>query len=83
MHRLHHSIVATEANSNFGFMFSFWDTLFSTHRTISPAAHNDIRFGVVEIRNPSFAQMLLLPLIVAPLDAGTYSKPAIRKPSRR
>jgi sterol desaturase/sphingolipid hydroxylase (fatty acid hydroxylase superfamily) len=83
MHRLHHSVVAKEANSNFGFMFSFWDGLFSTHRKISPAAHDDVQFGLTEIRNPSFARMLLLPLIVAPLEAGHYSKPALRRPSSR
>jgi sterol desaturase/sphingolipid hydroxylase (fatty acid hydroxylase superfamily) len=65
MHRLHHSVATNEANSNFGFMFSFWDSLFSTHRKIPSAAHNVLQFGLAEIRNPNFARMLLLPLMVA------------------
>ena len=32
MHRVHHSIVRTETNSNFGFNFPWWDRLFGTYR---------------------------------------------------
>jgi len=31
MHRIHHSILEKETNSNFGFNFSFWDKLFGTY----------------------------------------------------
>jgi sterol desaturase/sphingolipid hydroxylase (fatty acid hydroxylase superfamily) len=62
MHRLHHSVVVAEANSNFGFLLSFWDRLFATFRQIPQAAHNRMQFGLMEIRNPSFPLMLLLPL---------------------
>ncbi len=43
MHRIHHSIIFTETNSNFGALFSFWDVLFNTgiKRTDHP-----IIFGV-------------------------------------
>ena len=61
MHRLHHSVALDEANSNFGFLFSFWDRLFATHRQISPAAHEKVQFGLTEFRNPNFSMMLLLP----------------------
>ena len=30
MHRIHHSIILKETNSNFGALFSFWDVLFKT-----------------------------------------------------
>ena len=36
MHRVHHSLDRSEANSNFGQIFSFWDRLFATYRP--PAA---------------------------------------------
>lgn len=62
MHRLHHSALTDEANSNFGFLFSFWDRLFATHRQIPSMAHEAVEFGLREFRNPSFTQMLLLPL---------------------
>jgi sterol desaturase/sphingolipid hydroxylase (fatty acid hydroxylase superfamily) len=62
MHRLHHSVALEEANSNFGFLFSFWDRLFGTYRQIPRPAHDIVQFGLREFRNPSFPQMLLLPL---------------------
>jgi sterol desaturase/sphingolipid hydroxylase (fatty acid hydroxylase superfamily) len=62
MHRLHHSVVLDEANSNYGFLFSFWDRLFATHRKIPRAAHDGVQFGLREFRNPSFPLMMLLPL---------------------
>jgi sterol desaturase/sphingolipid hydroxylase (fatty acid hydroxylase superfamily) len=61
MHRLHHSVAAEEANSNFGFLFSFWDHLFATRRQIPRAAHDGVQFGLKEFRNPSFALMMMLP----------------------
>lgn len=32
MHRVHHSVVERETNSNFGFNFSIWDRIFRTYR---------------------------------------------------
>ena len=31
MHRVHHSVVAAERNSNYGFCLSVWDRLFGTY----------------------------------------------------
>jgi sterol desaturase/sphingolipid hydroxylase (fatty acid hydroxylase superfamily) len=33
MHRVHHSIVVRETNSNFGFNFPWWDRLLGTEGT--------------------------------------------------
>jgi sterol desaturase/sphingolipid hydroxylase (fatty acid hydroxylase superfamily) len=82
MHRLHHSLAAEQANSNFGFVFSFWDSLFCSHRRLSPAAHAELRFGLPDITNPDFARMLLLPLIVKPLGGEpTRSLPSASPPA--
>lgn len=35
MHRVHHSVVPAETNSNFGFNLSLWDRLFGTYRAQS------------------------------------------------
>jgi len=32
MHRVHHSVLIQETNSNFGFNFPYWDRLFGTYR---------------------------------------------------
>jgi sterol desaturase/sphingolipid hydroxylase (fatty acid hydroxylase superfamily) len=36
MHRVHHSIDRSEADSNFGQIFSFWDRLFATYTRPGP-----------------------------------------------
>jgi sterol desaturase/sphingolipid hydroxylase (fatty acid hydroxylase superfamily) len=33
MHRVHHSVVIRETNSNFGFNLPWWDRLFGTYKT--------------------------------------------------
>jgi sterol desaturase/sphingolipid hydroxylase (fatty acid hydroxylase superfamily) len=44
MHRVHHSQLRSETNSNYGTVFSFWDRLFGSYRT--RARYDDIRFGI-------------------------------------
>jgi sterol desaturase/sphingolipid hydroxylase (fatty acid hydroxylase superfamily) len=71
MHRLHHSVVSDESNTNFGFVFSFWDRLFATHRQIPRQSHDIVQFGLREFKNPSFPQMLLLPLKLRQANANS------------
>jgi sterol desaturase/sphingolipid hydroxylase (fatty acid hydroxylase superfamily) len=49
MHRIHHSVVFDQANSNYGAVLSVWDQLFGTHTSISRAQHDRIVFGVREL----------------------------------
>jgi sterol desaturase/sphingolipid hydroxylase (fatty acid hydroxylase superfamily) len=49
LHLIHHSISYDEANVNFGAVFSVWDRLFGTYRTISPAQRDCLVFGVREL----------------------------------
>ena len=49
MHRIHHSIVFDQANSNYGAVLSIWDRLFGTHTRVTPAEHERIVFGVREL----------------------------------
>lgn len=44
MHRVHHSDVPAETNSNYGTVFSFWDRLFGSFRLRADPAQ--IRFGI-------------------------------------
>lgn len=65
MHRVHHSIVARETNSNFGFNLPWWDRLFGTYRAQPAAGHAGMTIGLPEFRDPSelrFDRMLLQPL---------------------
>lgn len=46
MHRVHHSIVMYETNSNFGFNLPWWDYLFRTYRAQPGAGHTDMTIGI-------------------------------------
>jgi sterol desaturase/sphingolipid hydroxylase (fatty acid hydroxylase superfamily) len=49
MHRIHHSVVFEQANSNYGAVLSVWDRLFGTYTSITRAQHERIVFGVREL----------------------------------
>jgi sterol desaturase/sphingolipid hydroxylase (fatty acid hydroxylase superfamily) len=66
MHRLHHSIERSEADSNYGQIFSFWDRLFATYTTPSVEGRR-IEFGVAEFMRPAdqrLSMMMLTPFLV-------------------
>jgi len=50
MHRVHHSIVVDETNSNFGFNLSWWDRLLGTYRSQPAAGHNGMTIGIEQFR---------------------------------
>ena len=65
MHRVHHSIVAQETNSNFGFNLPWWDRLFGTYQAQPAAGHQKMTIGLSQFRDPSefrLDRMLLQPL---------------------
>jgi sterol desaturase/sphingolipid hydroxylase (fatty acid hydroxylase superfamily) len=53
MHRVHHSVVVRETNSNFGFNLSVWDRMFGTYRDQPEAGHDGMAIGVETIRDPA------------------------------
>jgi sterol desaturase/sphingolipid hydroxylase (fatty acid hydroxylase superfamily) len=53
MHRVHHSIVARETNSNFGFNLPWWDRLFGTYREKPAAGHEGMTIGIEQFRDPA------------------------------
>jgi sterol desaturase/sphingolipid hydroxylase (fatty acid hydroxylase superfamily) len=64
MHRVHHSILPRETNSNFGFSFPWWDRLFGTYRAQPERGHLGMTIGLDEFRDPDkldFGQLLLQP----------------------
>jgi len=65
MHRVHHSILARETNSNFGFNLPWWDRLFGTYRAQPAAGHEGMTIGIEQFRAPrelGLDRMLLQPL---------------------
>ncbi len=51
MHRVHHSIIPAETNSNFGFNSPWWDRLFGTYRAQPSAGHLRMTIGIEQFRN--------------------------------
>ena len=52
MHRVHHSHLANETNSNFGFNLSVWDRLFGTYLAQPAAGHAGMVIGIDTFRDP-------------------------------
>jgi sterol desaturase/sphingolipid hydroxylase (fatty acid hydroxylase superfamily) len=67
MHRVHHSVVVREANSNFGFNLPWWDWLCGTYRDQPAAGHEAMTIGVAQLRDERQVErlhrMLLLPFV--------------------
>lgn len=51
MHRVHHSILVRETNSNFGFNLPWWDRLFGTYRDQPQAGHEGMTIGIEQFRD--------------------------------
>ena len=52
MHRVHHSILPHETNSNFGFNLPWWDWMFGTYRAQPQAGHAAMTIGIEQFRDP-------------------------------
>ncbi len=50
MHRVHHSDIPDETNSNFGFNFSIWDRVFGTYSSQPRLGHAKMIIGIKSIR---------------------------------
>jgi sterol desaturase/sphingolipid hydroxylase (fatty acid hydroxylase superfamily) len=68
VHRVHHSVVFDQANSNYGAVFSVWDRLFGSYSSIGRAQHDRIVFGVRELPRRDClkaSQMFLTPWLLS------------------
>lgn len=63
MHRVHHSVVPVETNSNYGFHLPWWDYLFGTYRDQPQAGHEGMTIGLESPRSPQ--QVAHLPGLLA------------------
>ncbi len=64
MHRVHHSIVRRETDSNYGFNLPWWDRLFGTYRAQPAAGHETMTIGIPQFRDP--AELRLDRLLLQP-----------------
>jgi len=66
MHRVHHSIIRSERNTNFGLNFPWWDRLFGTYCAQPKEGHMDMTIGIPKFRNPEnlhLYRMLIQPFV--------------------
>lgn len=76
MHRVHHSVIIRETNSNFGFNLSWWDRLFGTYKAQPQKGHVKMTIGLSQFRDP---QKLTLPwLFILPIIGDPGKQPINR-----
>ena len=66
MHRVHHSILPHETNSNFGFNLPWWDRLFRTYIAQPANGHEGMTIGVEQFNAPRelrLDRMLIQPFL--------------------
>jgi sterol desaturase/sphingolipid hydroxylase (fatty acid hydroxylase superfamily) len=69
MHRVHHSVIIRETNSNYGFNLSIWDRLFGTYYDQPQEGHTAMTIGLSQFRDAkklTLPRLLILPLIGDP-----------------
>ena len=64
MHRVHHSILREETDSNFGFNLPWWDWIFKTYRSQPVKGHQDMTIGIQQFR--SHEQLRVDKLLIQP-----------------
>ncbi|NRA47424.1 MAG: sterol desaturase family protein [Oligoflexales bacterium] len=65
MHRIHHSVVEGETNSNFSFSISIWDRIFGTYKASASESQENIKIGLEDFdddTSTSLKEIILIPL---------------------
>jgi len=65
MHRVHHSVIRSETDSNFGFNLPWWDRLFGTYKDQPDQGHHGMQIGIEYFRKVEdlrLDRMLMQPL---------------------
>jgi sterol desaturase/sphingolipid hydroxylase (fatty acid hydroxylase superfamily) len=81
MHRVHHSILPQETNTNFGFNLPWWDRLFGTYRAQPAAGHEGMTIGIDAFRSPE--DLRLDRLLMQPLRDASGGYPINRRQEAR
>ncbi|WP_439633543.1 sterol desaturase family protein [Glycocaulis sp.] len=69
MHRVHHSVLRHETDSNYGFNLPWWDRLFGTYRAQPEAGHDAMTIGIGQFREPR--DLWLDRMLLQPFRGGT------------
>jgi len=69
MHRVHHSVIIRETNSNYGFNLPWWDRLLGTYKDQPERGHDGMTIGLSQFRDPkrlTLPRLLILPFVGDP-----------------
>ena len=80
MHRVHHSDIPAETNSNFGFNLPWWDRLFGTYRAQPSLGHEGMTIGLDTFREE--ADLHLHRMLIQPFKRGAGEYAINRRPTR-
>jgi len=72
MHRVHHSTIKKETNSNYGFSLSCWDRLFGTYRAQPKYGQENMNIGLNQFGDPKKQKLHWLLLIPFTSKVGEY-----------
>lgn len=78
MHRVHHSVIPQETDSNFGFNLAIWDRICGTYRAQPERGHEGMTIGIDafrEERDQWLHHLLLQPLRNQPTDSAEEKTP--------
>lgn len=81
MHRVHHSIIPEETNSNFGFNLPWWDRLLGTYKAQPKAGHEGMTIGIEQFRTTR--DLWLDRMLVQPVKGPASGYPINRKTARK
>jgi len=77
MHRVHHSVIPSETNSNFGFNLPWWDHLLGPYRAQPAAGHEGMTIGLDLFRGEG--QLRLDRMLLQPFVGATGAYPINRR----
>jgi sterol desaturase/sphingolipid hydroxylase (fatty acid hydroxylase superfamily) len=66
MHRVHHSVISEELNTNYGFNLSVWDRIFGTYLAQPSQGHQNMTIGLRKFQNSQntdLSTLLIIPFI--------------------
>jgi sterol desaturase/sphingolipid hydroxylase (fatty acid hydroxylase superfamily) len=79
VHRVHHSILPSETNSNFGFNLACWDRLFGTYQAQPQAGHEGMTIGIDQFRD--LRELRLDRMLLQPFRDDDRNSPVGRRES--
>jgi len=72
VHRVHHSVLKPETNSNYGFNLSVWDRLFGTYRAQPESGHTNMTIGLEHLQSAPTHRLAFMLRLPFNGDVGQY-----------